>query len=186
MDKLPVQKERNLYLAKQVDQSSINEVTKQIVDINENDEYLKKLYDVHSLEYKPNPIKLYIDSYGGKVYQCMGLVGVMQKSETPVHTIVTGAAMSAGFVISIAGQTRFAYDHATLLYHQASSVKSGTVKDIDEQLIQTKKLQKWMEDFTWKNTDITRARLKEVYDKKIDWYMTAEEAKDLGAVDEIL
>lgn len=186
MDKLPTRKERNLYLAKQVDQSSINDITKQIVEINENDEYLQKLYSVHDLEYKRTPIKIYIDSYGGMVYQCMGLVGVMQKSDTPVHTIVTGAAMSAGFVITIAGHKRFGYDHATLMYHQASSVKAGKVKDIEERLVQTKKLQTWMEDIIVDLTDIPRSRVKEVYDKKEDWYITSREAKDLGVIDEII
>lgn len=186
MDKLPVQKERNLYLAKQVDQSSINDITKEIVEINEDDAYLKRLYGVHNLEYNPSPIKLYIDSYGGKVYQCMGLVGLMSKSDTPIHTIVTGAAMSCGFIITLAGHNRFAYDSATLLYHQVSTVQVGKVKDIDESLIQTKKLQKWMEDYTYNRTDITRAKLKEVYDTKLDWFMTAEEAKELKVIDEIL
>ena len=93
-EQLPLPKNRNLYLAKQVDQASMNSLTKSILEINENDEYLSKLYAVHDLDYKPRPIKLYIDSYGGAVYQCFGLLGVMEKSNTPVHTIVTGAAMS--------------------------------------------------------------------------------------------
>jgi len=186
MDKLPIPKERNLYLAKQVNQESINSITKSIIEINDNDEHLVKLYGIHDVEYKPKPIRIYIDSYGGQVYQCMGLVGVMQKSDTPVHTIVTGAAMSAGFIITIAGHKRFAYEHSTLMYHQASSIKSGKVKDIEEKLIQTKKLQTWMEDMTVDLTKISRSRVKEVYDNKEDWYMTADEAKKVGAIDEII
>ena len=138
---LPVPKDRSLYLSKQVDQASINELTKSIIEINENDEHLCKLYGVYGLEYKPNPIRIYIDSYGGKVYQCFGLIGVMENSETPIHTVVTGAAMSCGFVILINGHRRFAYRHATPLYHQVSSGFFGKVKDLEEKLEETKRLQ---------------------------------------------
>jgi ATP-dependent Clp protease protease subunit len=90
---LPEPKERNLFLAKQVDQDSINQISKAIIAINEDDEYVSKIYNAHDFEYKPKPIKLYIDSYGGLVYQCMGLLGIMKASKIPVHTIVTGCAM---------------------------------------------------------------------------------------------
>jgi len=186
MDKLPVPKERNLYLAKQVNQESINSITKSIIEINENDDHLVKLYGIHDIEYKRNPIRLFIDSFGGAVYQCMGLVGVMQKSETPIHTIVTGAAMSAGFIITIAGHERYAYEHSTLMYHQSATMKFGKVKDIEESMVQSRKLQTWLEDMTVDLTKIKRSRLKEVYDRKEDWYLTAQEAKEVGAIDEIL
>ena len=76
---LPIPKDRNLYLPKQVDQASMNDLTKSIIDINENDEHLKKLYDVYGMEYTSNPIKIYIDSYGGCCYEeevdCAGVCG---------------------------------------------------------------------------------------------------------------
>ena len=93
---LPKPKARNLYLPEQVNQESMNKLTKAIIEINESDEYLNKLYGLHGIDYAPGPIKMYIDSYGGAVYQCFGLLGVMEKSVTPIHTIVTGAAMSCG------------------------------------------------------------------------------------------
>ena len=112
---LPAPKDRNLYLAKQVDQESINAITKSIVEICDNDEYITKLYALHDLTYIPKPIKLYIDSYGGQVYQCLGLLGVMKHAKTPVHTIVTGCAMSCGLLISISGQKRFGLPKSTYL-----------------------------------------------------------------------
>ena len=63
--KLP--KNRDLFFTKQVDQSSIGELTQKIIEINQDDEHLKKLYKVYGLDYNPEPIKLYIDSYGGLV-----------------------------------------------------------------------------------------------------------------------
>lgn len=64
LPQIPIPKERNLYLAKQVDQESINEITKAIIDINDDDADLIKLAELHGMVYKPKPIMLYIDSYG--------------------------------------------------------------------------------------------------------------------------
>jgi len=183
---LPKAKARNLYLPEQVNQESMNKLTKSILEINEDDDYLVKLYGINDLEYKRQPIKLYIDSYGGSVYQCFGLLGVMEKSVTPVHTIVTGAAMSCGFMILITGHKRFGYPHSTPLYHQVSCGFWGKVKDLEEKLEETKRLQKKIEDMTLEKTSISKKKLKEVLKNKIDWYMSAEEALTLGVIDEIL
>ena len=183
---LPIPKDRSLYLSKQVDQASINELTKSIIEINENDEHLCKLYGVYGLEYKARPIRIYIDSYGGQVYQCFGLIGVMENSNTPIHTVVTGAAMSCGFVILINGHRRLAYRHATPLYHQVSSGFFGKVKDLEEKLEETKRLQKKIEEMTLRLTKISKKKLTEILKNKVDWFMTAESALELGVIDEIV
>ena len=54
---IPHPKDRNLFLAKQVDQESINAISKAIIAINEDDEYITKIYSAHDIEYKPKPIK---------------------------------------------------------------------------------------------------------------------------------
>ena len=77
---LPKPLKRKLYLAAQVDQDSMNDLTKSILEINDSDEELKKLYAIYDFDYKPKPIEIIIDSYGGMVYQCMGLLGVMNQS----------------------------------------------------------------------------------------------------------
>ena len=59
---LPSPMNRNLFLAKQVDQASINEISKAIIAINEDDEYISKMYSIYDITYNPKPIKLYIDS----------------------------------------------------------------------------------------------------------------------------
>ena len=183
---LPGPKDRILYIAKQVDQDSINELTKSIIAINEDDLYLEKVYALQDIEYKPKPIKIYIDSYGGYVYQCFGLLSIIATSKTPIHTIVTGCAMSCGFLIAVSGHKRFCYPKSTYMYHQVSSVASGTAKDLEEDVYETKRLQKMLEQHTLECTKITKKRLKEVYKTKFDWYMNAEEAKAVSVVDEIL
>jgi ATP-dependent Clp protease protease subunit len=186
MSNLPLPKERTLFFAKQVDQVSIEALTKSVLEINENDELLKKMYSVYDLEYNPKPIKIMIDSFGGSVYAILGLLAVMDDSKTPIHTYVTGAAMSCGFMLLIHGHKRFAYKHATPLYHQVSSVAWGKLKDMEEDLVETKRLQEIIERLTLERTKITRKKLDKVYKTKKDWFMSAEEALEFGVVDEIV
>jgi ATP-dependent Clp protease protease subunit len=183
---LPQPKDRNLFLAKQVDQASINDVTKAIIDINEDDEYISKIYAAHDLNYVPKPIKLYIDSYGGYVYQCFGLLGVMKNSKIPVHTIVTGCAMSCGFLIAIAGHKRFGYPKSTYLYHQVSSGAIGKAKDLEEEVIETLRLQKMIEEHTLEYTKISAKKLEKVYKGKRDWFIDTDEAIKLKVIDEVI
>ena len=183
---LPEAKYRNLYLAKQVDQESMNTLSKAIIEINESDEKLKKIYNAYDLEYKPSPIKLYIDSYGGQVYQCLGLLGIMKNSKIPIHTIVTGCAMSCGFLISITGHKRFGYPGSTFLYHQVSGGMRGKAKDLEEEVIEVKRLQTIIEDHTLKLTKITKLQLDKIYTRKIDWYIDSKKAIKLGVIDEVI
>jgi ATP-dependent Clp protease protease subunit len=186
-NELPLPKERNLFFSKQVDQESIVELTKKIIEINEDDELIRKTYIIHGFSYHPKPINIYIDSYGGSVYQCFGLLSVMQQSKTPVHTIVTGCAMSCGFMILISGHKRFAYELATPLYHQVSSFfGGGKLKDIEEDIKETQRLQTLLEKITLERTKIKKDKLEKIFKRKIDWFMSAEEALKLGVVDEII
>jgi ATP-dependent Clp protease protease subunit len=186
MQQLPQPKERIIFLDDQVNQKTMNKISKEILDINDSDKELKKLYKIQGLKYKPKPIKIYIDSYGGLVYQCFGLVAIMNKSKVPIWTYVTGAAMSCGFIILIHGHKRFAYEHSTPLYHQVSSGVWGTVKDMEEKVVESKRLLSKIEEMTLSRTNITKKKLKEIYEKKLDWFMTAEEAKKLNVVDEVI
>lgn len=183
---LPNPKDRVLYLAQQVTQDSMNALTKAIIDINEDDKYLKKLYALHDLKYKPKPIKIYIDSYGGAVYQCFGLLSVMEKSKVPIHTIVTGCAMSCGFMIAISGHKRFGHTASTYMYHQVSSGSIGKVKDMEERLMETKRLQKKIEEITVNKTSIPQKKLRKVYETKHDWFIETDEAMELGIIDKII
>ena len=79
---IPLGMGRTIHFNKQVDQVTIGAVTEQILAINADDEALKKIYKLNDLKYKPEPIEIYIDSYGGYVYQILGLVSVMAKSYT--------------------------------------------------------------------------------------------------------
>ena len=183
---IPLPKERSLNLISVVNQDSINSLTKSIIEINEDDEYLSKLSELNGFTYNPRPIVLRCDTYGGYVYQCFGLLSVMEKSKIPIHTIVTGCAMSCGFMIAIAGHKRFAYDKSTFMYHQLSSGEIGKLKEMEEAVIEGKRLQKMIEDHVVDKTKITHEDLKKNYDKKKDWFVNSKRALKLGIIDAII
>jgi ATP-dependent Clp protease protease subunit len=177
---------RSLFLAQQVDQDSMNQLSKSILEIRQHDEFLKKFYPIYGISYEPKPIVIHIDSYGGAVYQCFGLLSIMKDKGTPVNTVVTGCAMSCGFMIAIYGDHRSIHKHGTMMYHQVSSAAWGKLKEIEEDVIETKRLQKKIEEMTLESTKITKEKLEKVYNKKKDWYLSAKDSLKWGCVDEII
>ncbi len=168
-------KDRSLFFSAQFEQKTIMELSKAIIDINDNDLLISETYKAHGLTLKPNPIKVYIDSYGGSVYQCLGLIGIIENSKTPIHTICTGAAMSCGFLLLLAGHKRFAYQHATMMYHQISSgAEHMKIQDIVEDLKECERLQKWIEDLTIRKSKLKRKQLYKNRERKIDWMFTSD------------
>lgn len=179
--------ERILMFTEQVNQETISKLSKAILDINLKDAEREKDFKNHfNGEYKRKPIKIYIDSYGGQVYQCFGLLGIIEHSKTPIHTIITGCAMSCGFMIAIVGHKRFAYKRATLLYHQVSSGAWGKLKELKEEIKETKRLQEEIEEIVLEKTLISKARLKKSYKAKEDWFITTKEALKLKCIDSIM
>jgi ATP-dependent Clp protease protease subunit len=183
---LPIPLKRNLYFSDGVDQESMRKLTESIVEINEDDEHLIKLFAVYNLKYEPEPIKMFIDSYGGEVYSVFGLLAIMESSKVPIHTIATGAAMSCGFLMLISGHKRFAHKYATPLYHQVSSWTLGKLESMKDDLKETKRLQKMIDEIVVRKTKLTKKKLKEINLQRKDWYLSTQESLEWGIIDEII
>lgn len=183
---LPLPLARDLTFAKQVDQASIDDLTKEILKINENDRLLVNLYRAYGLTYVPKPINIYIDSYGGAVYQIFGLIALIRTSITPVHTYVTGCAMSCGFLLLVAGHKRFGYKLSTGLWHSITSGFWGKLGDLKIELKETKRLGKLADDIILEYTKISKSKLKDIIKLKEDWYLPSDEMLALGVIDEII
>jgi len=72
------------------------------------------------------------------------------------------------------------------MYHQVSTGARGKVADVEEDILEAKRLQKVIEEMTLETTKITKDKLDKVYKKKQDWYMDAKDAFKWGCVDEIV
>lgn len=130
------------------------------------------------------PIRLFINSHGGELCDMWALIDVMVNSKTPIETYCTGYAESAGFKIFLAGHKRFVSEHATLMYHQISSIEEGRFQDLMEKRKEFEWQQKAIEDYVLSRTEnITRNMLNEVREKKKDWFIHADEAVKLGLAD---
>jgi ATP-dependent protease ClpP protease subunit len=72
------------------------------------------------------------------------------------------------------------------MYHQISTGEWGTAKNLEEDLIETKRLQKIIESIILSKTKISKKQLSDNYNSKNDWYMNAEEALKSNIIDQIL
>ncbi|SEL48262.1 ATP-dependent Clp protease, protease subunit [Olivibacter domesticus] len=131
-------------------------------------------------------IQLYINCPGGSVYAGLGIYDTMQYINPDVATICTGIALSFGAVLLCAGASnkRAALKHARVMIHQPSGGMQGTAADLEINAREILKLQKELyqviadhsgQTYDWVHTASNR-----------DYWMTAEEAKGFGMIDEIL
>lgn len=168
-------KERRIYINYDIDDSLFN-VTKQILAYNREDKD-KKPEDC-------KPIKIYIHSYGGELYQAYTLISTILMSKVPVYTINMGVAMSAGLLILLAGHRRFAMRYSTAMIHTGSGGASGTFEQMEEQQKNYKKLIDTMKDYILERTCIDSKTFSRNRSK--DWYLLDKEQLELGVVNEIV
>ena len=175
-------KNREFYLGQNVEASSIESIIKGIIEINKHDaEQEKKVVD-----YKREPIEITISSYGGYIYDGLGLLDVILLSKTPVHTICIGKAMSMGFMLMIVGHKRFATPRATFMHHQGSLGAWGELEKVKRSVEESQRLDDICDGLILEKTNILQEKLDMVRERCLDWYISAQEAKKLGIIDEIL
>jgi ATP-dependent Clp protease, protease subunit len=131
-------------------------------------------------------IKLYINSPGGLVYAGLAIYDTMQMIRCDVQTYCIGLSASMGAVLLAAGTKgkRFALPHSRILIHQGSSGFRGSVPDIEIQARETISLTTKMTEIMAYHTGQTFERIKQ--DTERDYFMSAEEARDYGLVDQVL
>lgn len=132
----------------------------------------------------PEPIILYIHSYGGDLDQAQFFCDLVESSRVPIITVATGAAMSAGLLIFLSGERRYAFRHSSLLIHQGSASFSGTAEEIDSaQKSYKRKLDK-MKRYILSRTSINEKLFEK--NKTKDWYVSGDELISLGIADKII
>ena len=130
------------------------------------------------------PIKIYIDSCGGSLSDTLTIIDSINASKTPVWTINVGCAYSGGFFTFISGHKRFAYPHASFLFHEGSTQNGGTSSQFENYTAFYKKLLGFLKDITLKNTNITEDEYDKIHKDDI-WYMV-DEGIEKGFVDEVI
>lgn len=169
-------KQRKLTLNSDVDQFSVSEIVKHILQFNADDK------EIPVEERKP--ILLYVCSNGGEVDSGFELIDVIIASKTPVYTINLGYQYSMGFLIGLAGHKRFAAKNAKFLMHDGSNFIYNSGAKAQDQMEFQRRVETRVKNYIIERSSLTS----EEYDSKlrVEWYLFADEAKEKGFTDCII
>jgi ATP-dependent Clp protease protease subunit len=131
-------------------------------------------------------IQIYINSPGGSVYAGLGIYDTMQFITSDVSTICTGMAASMGAVLMCAGAKgkRTALRHSRVMIHQPLGGAQGQASDMEITVKEIQKLKKELYDIIAFHSGQPYKKIEKDADR--DYWLTANEAKEYGLVDEVL
>ena len=131
-------------------------------------------------------IHLYINSPGGSVSAGLAIYDTMQFLKSPVNTICMGLAASMGAFLLAAGRAgkRSALPHSRIMIHQPSGGAQGTAADIEIQAREIIYLRAKMNELMAKHTGRPLEEIERDVDR--DRFMSAEEAKTYGMIDQVV
>jgi ATP-dependent Clp protease protease subunit len=165
-------KERIIFLGTEVNEHTANLIVAQLLFLAHED--------------SDQDIYFYINSPGGSVYDGLAIYDTMQYIRPDVQTIAVGMSMSMGALLLAAGAKgkRSALPNSKIMIHQPSSAYRGTASDIEISAKETLKVKELLEDILVKTTGQKRAKV--ALDMDRDYYMSAQEAKNYGLVDQVI
>jgi ATP-dependent Clp protease protease subunit len=164
-------KERIVFLGGPIDDDVANLVIAQLLFLQSED--------------PKKDISLYINSPGGSVYAGLAIVDTMQHIKPDVSTICVGVAASMAAVLLSAGAKgkRFALPNSEVMIHQPHGGAEGQASDIEISAKQILKLRATTNKILAKNTGKPLAQIEKDVDR--DFFLSAEEAKKYGLIDEV-
>jgi ATP-dependent Clp protease protease subunit len=165
-------KERIIFLGTAINDQVANVIVAQLLFLDRED--------------PEKDIQLYINSPGGQVYSGMAIYDTMQLVRAPISTIAVGVTASFGTVLLAAGKEgkRYALPHATIHMHQPLGGAQGQATEIEIQAREILRLKEELNGILARHTGQPVERIAE--DTERDRYMTAEQAKAYGLLDEVL
>ena len=131
-------------------------------------------------------INLYVNSPGGSVTAGLGIYDTMQYVKPPINTICLGQAASMGAFLLTAGTKgkRFALPNARVMIHQPMGGFQGQATEIDIHAREILKIRERFNEIMAKHTGQPLEKIAQ--DTERDYFMSAEEAKRYGLIDEVI
>jgi ATP-dependent Clp protease protease subunit len=131
-------------------------------------------------------INLYVNSPGGSVTAGLGIYDTMQYVKPPINTICLGQAASMGAFLLTAGTKgkRFALPNARVMIHQPMGGFSGQATEIDIHAREILKIRERLNEIMAKHTGQPLEKISQ--DTERDYFLSAEEAKQYGLIDEVI
>lgn len=157
------------------------------IDIN-NQQAMNNL----QIEYvqKHPDINIYLSSFGGNVYDMLSIYDMIRRIQHSyvVNLYCYGKVMSAATIIMLAvdKEHRFAALNTTFMIHTLSSLNFGKIKELEENVEETKRLHNIIWSIYKDNTTIPDDKLNDVYEKKQDWFFDSFDAKLNGLITDIV
>ena len=164
--------ERIIFLGTQVDDYSANTIQAQLLYLDSVD--------------PGKDISIYINSPGGSVTAGLGIYDTMQFISSDVATLCTGMAASMAAVLLVAGKEgkRSALKHSRVMIHQPLGGVQGQASDIE---IEAREIQKFKKELYTIISEHSHQPFEKVWnDSDRNYWMTSEEAKAYGIIDEVL
>lgn len=165
-------KERIIFLGGPVNDAIANSVIAQLLFLQHED--------------PKKDIQLYINSPGGSVTAGLAIYDTMQYVKPDVSTICVGMAASMGAVLLAAGKKgkRIALPNSEILLHQVMGGVQGQAVEVEITARQILKIKERVNEILSKHTGQSRSKIEKDTDR--DFYMSPEEAKTYGVVDQII
>lgn len=165
-------KDRIIFLGSDVNEATANLIVAQFLFLQSQDD--------------KRDIFFYINSPGGSVYDALAIYDTMQFVTNDVQTVGIGVQASAAAFLLSSGTKgkRFLLPHASVMIHQPSSGTQGKVTDQEIDLRESLRIKHLLEEIMAKNTGQKAERIHD--DMERDKWLTADEAKEYGIIDEII
>jgi ATP-dependent Clp protease protease subunit len=164
--------ERIVFLGTPIDDQIANLIVAQLLHLESED--------------PDKDIFLYINSPGGSVYSGLAIYDTMQFIKPDVQTICVGIAMSMGALLLAGGakEKRMALPNAKILIHQVSSGFQGQATDIEIQAREIINIKRRLEEIISHHTGQELEKVSK--DMERDYFMTADESKEYGILDQVI
>jgi ATP-dependent Clp protease protease subunit len=164
--------ERILFLGQEVTDGLANRIVAQMLYLDAED--------------SNKPIYLYINSPGGSVTAGMAIYDTMQYIKADVITICVGLAASMGAFLLAAGSPgkRLALPHARIMIHQPLGGARGQATDIEIEAREILRIRSLLNDILANRTGQSLEKIQKDTDR--DYFLSAQEAKDYGLIDQVI
>jgi ATP-dependent Clp endopeptidase proteolytic subunit ClpP len=140
--------------------------------------------------YTPQPINFYISTWGGDVLGMFAIYDLMRhiESECEIHTFGLGKVMSAGVLLLAAGTKgkRKVGKNTRLMLHSIQGTHFGSLSTLENEVEEARWLQTRMIQALVSETKLTKRQIQKMLDKKVDFYIDADEAIKFGIADIII
>jgi len=146
--------------------------------------------EMNAMRKQNQPIEFYISTYGGSADDMFAMYDVMRviRERTEIHTIGLGKVMSAGVLLLASGTKgkRCIGKNCRVMVHSVIGGSSGPLHNLMNEMEAIEQIQKMYSDALVAETNMTKKDMKKLLERKVNVYLTAEEAVELGIADIII